>query len=49
MKAHSDLIIRVVLAVAGLYLVINGAHGLAASWRRQGRRPCELPGQAKDE
>jgi arginine exporter protein ArgO len=28
-KAHSDPIIRIVLAVAGVYLVINGAHGLA--------------------
>lgn len=26
-KAHRDLVIRIVLAVAGLYLVINGAYG----------------------
>jgi arginine exporter protein ArgO len=30
-KAHSDVIIRIVLAVVGVYLVINGAHGLAAN------------------
>jgi hypothetical protein len=28
-KAHRDLVIRIVLAAAGLYLVINGAYGLA--------------------
>jgi arginine exporter protein ArgO len=29
-KAHGDLIVRIVLAVVGLYLVVNGAHGLAS-------------------
>jgi arginine exporter protein ArgO len=30
-KAHSDLIVRIVLAVAGLYLVISGIHGLTSA------------------
>lgn len=30
-KAHSDLIVRIVLAVAGLFLVISGIHGLTSA------------------